>query len=338
MNHPLAVVDAQREVLRPHGRFEPFARRLAEQGLAPLAATSLEVMQVNVGKLCNQTCKHCHVDAGPDRTEIMSRQTMEWCLAALERTEIGIVDITGGAPEMNPDFRWLVDQVRLRGRHVIDRCNLTILLAPRFEDLPEFLASRQVEIVASLPFYSAAQTDRQRGAGVFDRSIEALRRLNGVGYGRPGSALVLNLVYNPAGAFLPPEQQELEATFRAQLAERYGVAFTSLFTITNQPINRFLEYLLSSGNYEGYMERLIAAFNPAAAERVMCRSMISVGWDGRLYDCDFNQMLALEVNHGLPAHIRDFDPAAFARRQIVTGLHCYACAAGRGSSCGGAVV
>jgi radical SAM/Cys-rich protein len=297
----------------------------------------MTVFQINVGKLCNQTCRHCHVDAGPDRVESMSRETAELCMAALARTEIPVVDITGGAPELNPSFRWLVEESRRLGRRVIDRCNLSVLLVPSQSDLAAFLAGHEVEIVASLPSFSAAQTDAQRGEGVFEKSIEALRLLNSLGYGREGTGLTINLVTNPVGAFLPPSQSSQEAHFKTRLARDHGVVFNSLYTITNMPISRFLDFLIESGNYEAYMHRLVTAFNPAAAAGVMCRYTLSVGWDGRLYDCDFNQMLDLPVDHGAPNHIRDFDPDRLHRRRIVTGNHCYGCAAGSGSSCVGTI-
>jgi len=314
----------------------PFDRRLAQAGLFPLHATGITVFQINVGKLCNQTCRHCHVDAGPDRTERMSRETAELCIAALARTDIPTVDVTGGAPELNSNFRWLVEQARVLGRKVIDRCNLTVLLLPSQADLAEFLARHQVEIIASLPSYRAGQTDAQRGEGIFEKSLEAIRLLNRLGYGRSGSGLTLNLVYNPVGAFLPPKQEAIEAQFKKELRAGYGIEFNRLYTITNMPISRFLEFLVESGNYDRYMARLTSAFNPAAAAAVMCRSTLSVGWDGRLYDCDFNQMLDLPVVHGAPSHIRNFNPIQLHHRQIVTGNHCYGCTAGSGSSCGGA--
>ena len=314
-----------------------FDARLTQAGLFPLQATGITVFQINVGKLCNQTCRHCHVDAGPDRTERMSRETAELCLAALAKTDIPTVDLTGGAPELNPQFRWLVEQARALGRHVMDRCNLSVLLLPSQVDLAEFLARHQVEVVASLPYYRASQTDAQRGDGIFEKSIEGLRRLNDLGYGRAGTRLVLNLVHNPVGAFLPAKQEAIEAQFRKELRSKHGIEFTHLYTITNMPVSRFLEFLVESGNYDGYMERLANAFNPTAAAGVMCRYTLSVGWDGRLYDCDFNQMLDLPVAHGAPAHIRDFDPAQLHRRRIVTRNHCYGCTAGSGSSCGGTV-
>jgi len=335
--HALAAPAEQLRVLNdPGSAHKPFAQALAETGLAPLTVRGIEVFQINVGKLCNQTCNHCHVDAGPDRTENMTRETAELCIQALKATEAPCLDITGGAPELNANFRYLVEEATRLGRNVIDRCNLSVLLLRSQPDLAKFLAERRVEIIASLPYFLAAQTDAQRGEGVFDKSIAAMRLLNSLGYGRPESGLELNLVYNPVGAFLPPEQSAVEADFRRELETRYDVVFNSLFTITNMPISRYLEFLIRSGNYDGYMQRLIKAFNPRAAEDVMCRTMISVGWDGSLYDCDFNQMLDLKVDSGAPRHIRDFAAAKLGDRSIVVGQHCYGCTAGAGSSCGGA--
>lgn len=336
-HHPLASASDQLKLLADTNGYAPFEIRLDQAGLFPLRATGMTVFQINVGKLCNQTCKHCHVGAGPDRTESMSRVTAELCMQALAKTDIPTVDITGGAPELNPNFRWLVEQVRGLGRHVLDRCNLSVLLIPSQAGLAEFLATHRVEIIASLPSYQASQTDAQRGEGIFEKSIEALHRLNQLGYGKPDSGLALNLVYNPVGAFLPPKQEAIEAQFRKELRARHGVEFTHLYTITNMPVSRYLEFLVASGNYEQYMERLANAFNPTAAAGVMCRSMISIGWDGTLYDCDFNQMLELPVSQGAPAHIRDFDLVQLNQRQIVTRNHCYGCTAGTGSSCGGSV-
>ncbi len=333
---PLASTHEQLQILEG-SPCQPFETRLSEAGLHPLRATGITVLQINVGKLCNQTCRHCHVDAGPDRQEIMTRATAELCIRALAMTEIPTVDITGGAPELNPNFRWLVEQAKALGRHVMDRCNLSVLLLPSQIDLADFLAQHRVEVIASLPYYRAAQTDAQRGEGVFEKSIQALQLLNRVGYGQEGTGLLLNLVYNPVGAFLPPKQETIEAQFRRELAGRYGITFNRLYTITNMPISRFLEFLLERGNYEEYMERLANAFNPAAAAGVMCRYTLSVGWDGTLYDCDFNQMLDLPVHRGAPRHIREFEPAFLHRRRIVTGNHCYGCTAGAGSSCSGAV-
>jgi radical SAM/Cys-rich protein len=333
----LAAPDEQLRILAGAG-IAGFDATLAHAALPPLRAQRIDVLQVNVGKLCNQTCAHCHVDAGPDRRESMSRETAELCVAALAASEIPTVDVTGGAPELNPSFRWLVERCRALGRQVVDRCNLTVLLLPSQSDLAGFLAEHRVRVVASLPYHRPAQTDAQRGEGVFARSIEALRRLNALGYGQQGSGLELDLMFNPAGAFLPPKQAAIEAQFRRALAREHGVAFSRLYTISNMPISRFLEFLLASGNYAAYMERLCTAFNPDAARNVMCRGMLSVGWDGTLYDCDFNQMLELPVAPGLPAHIRDFDAAVLAQRPIVSGNHCYGCTAGAGSSCGGATV
>jgi radical SAM/Cys-rich protein len=333
---PLADPVNQRHVLAG-GLHRPFEQALTDSKLWPLRAVGIQVLQVNVGKLCNQTCRHCHVDAGPERREVMSRETMQLCLNALAKTDAPTLDVTGGAPEMNPHFRWLVEQARALGRHVIDRSNLTILLAPGYDDLPTFLARHQVEVVASLPCYLPANTDRQRGDGVFEKSITALRRLNEAGYGQPGG-LVLTLMHNPLGPSLPPAQAGLEDDYRRELSARYGVVFTRLFTITNMPISRFLDDLVRAGRYGEYLEKLIAAYNPVAAAGVMCRTTLSVAWDGHLYDCDFNQMLELELAPGLPRHIRDFEKDLLAGRRIVTGQHCYGCTAGSGSGCQGAVV
>jgi radical SAM/Cys-rich protein len=337
--NPLAQATRQRAILEQDGHFSlpTFEQKLTEHGLAQLNATGVSVLQINVGKLCNQTCRHCHVDAGPDRREVMQRETMEECLAVLRRTPIETVDVTGGAPELNPDFRWFVGQCRILGRRVIDRCNLTILVAAGFDDLPQFLAEHEVEVVASLPCYLEENTDRQRGDGVFARSLEALRRLNAVGYGQAGSGLSLTLVYNPQGLALPPDQAKLEDDYRRELKLRYGIVFNRVFTITNMPISRFLNELLETGRYEEYLTRLVGAFNPAAVEGVMCRTMISVDWQGYLYDCDFNQMLELGLAGGLPKHIRDFHLELLENRPIVTGRHCFGCTAGAGSSCQGAI-
>jgi radical SAM/Cys-rich protein len=334
---PLAEPAHQLRLL-DEGGHPPFAQTLADSGLGPLRAAGIQVLQVNVGKLCNQTCRHCHVDAGPERREVMSRATMALCLDVLARAGIPTLDVTGGAPEMNPHFRWLVGEARKLGRHVIDRCNLTILLTPGHDDLPEFLADMRVEIVASLPCYLAENTDAQRGSGVFEKSITALRRLNALGYGRPDTGLVLTLVYNPLGPHLPPPQAGLEAAYRRELAARYGVTFNRLYTLTNMPISRFLDDLVLAGRLGEYMTKLVAAYNPDAVTGLMCHTTLSVGWDGRLYDCDFNQMLDLDLAPGLPRHIRDFDAGALAERRIATGQHCYGCTAGSGSGCQGAIV
>ena len=326
----------QLEMLQP-GEMTPFQQKLEKIGLLPLQPGNIEIFQVNIGKMCNQTCKHCHVDAGPDRKEIMSRRTMEQCLDVLRmNSELLIVDITGGAPEMNPDFRWFVEEIKKLNRHIIVRCNLTIIVANRkFYDLPAFYKRYNIEVISSLPFYTQDRTDRQRGNGVFEESINALQLLNGQGYGIDGTGLLLNLVYNSAGAFLPPSQQILEKEYKQALKDKYNISFNELYTIVNMPINRYLDWLITTGNYEKYMEKLITAFNPAAAQHVMCRNTISVSWDGYLYDCDFNQMLDLKVDCHTK-HISQFDTHTLNKRNIIIGQHCYGCTAGAGSSCGGA--
>lgn len=328
-------VDSQLKIINEDSGIVPFDRELEESGMHPLTATGVEVLQVNLGKMCNQTCKHCHVDAGPDRKEIMTRKTMQRCLDALDETDIPVVDLTGGAPEMNPDFKWFVSEIKKRKRHILVRSNLTILVAKPYKDYPKFFKEMGIEIISSLPYYLEERTDIQRGEGVFEKSIEALRRLNTIGYGRPDSGLVLNLVYNPTGAFLPPAQESIEKEYKKELKDRYNIEFNNLYTITNMPISRFLVYLIHSKNYDRYMKKLHSSYNPAAAANVMCRMTLSVSWDGYLYDCDFNQMLELTVNHGAPTHINNFDFSQLANRRIVTGQHCYGCTAGAGSSCGG---
>jgi len=333
----LASPARQRQVLREVSLTRTFPEALRDAGLLPLRAVGITVLQVNVGRKCNQTCKHCHVDAGPDRNEVMPDEVVDAVLSVLEGTRIPTLDITGGAPELHPRFREMVERARAAGRHVMDRCNLTILTVPRFADLPVFLADHQVEIVASLPHFSAHQTDAQRGDGIYEKSILALRRLNDLGYGQEGSGLILNLVTNPVGAFLPARQEALERDWKRQLARRHGIVFNNLHTITNMPISRFLEFLLESGNLERYMDRMVNAFNPLAAESVMCRYTLSVGWDGSLHDCDFNQMLDLPVTPDGPTNILDADWDLLESREIALGPHCFGCTAGQGSSCGGAV-
>ena len=334
----LADPSDQFTVLPSEPCHKPFEDSLAESGLFPLRAIGIEVLQVNVGWLCNMTCSHCHVEAGPDRREIMTRETAEACIQTLAQTHIPTLDLTGGAPEMNPNFRWMVDEAHRLGRHVIDRCNLTILRAPGYTDLAEFLAEHHVEIVASLPCYLEENVDSQRGNHTFKRSVEVLRRLNSLGYGRPESGLELTLVYNPLGPSLPSPQASLEEDYKRELAQRYEISFTRLITITNMPIGRYLNHLLKTGQYDRYMEELVSVYNPAAATGVMCRTSLSVDWRGRLYDCDFNQMLGVSVRRGLPQNIRDFDAKSLADRLIATGQHCYGCAAGAGSGCRGAIV
>lgn len=338
----LADAHEQIEIIE-HGRtgnfaLVPFQQKLERSNLYPLQPTKVEIFQVNIGKMCNQTCRHCHVDAGPDRKEIMSIETMQQCINVLQTNQqLKTVDITGGAPELNPNFRWFVEEIANLNRHIIVRCNLTIILAnKKYHDLPQFYKQHNVEVVSSLPFYTQDRTDRQRGNGVFEDSIKALQMLNAVGYGREETRLKLNLVYNPAGAFLPPSQQALEKEYKQALKQRFGIEFNNLFAITNMPISRYLDYLLTSNNYENYMEKLVNAYNPVAAANVMCRNTISVGWDGYLYDCDFNQMLELVVDCN-SRHIADFNNAELNKRNIIIGQHCYGCAAGSGSSCGGAV-
>lgn len=316
-----------------------FDEKLIQAGLGELRASGvIETLQVNVGKLCNQACKHCHVDAGPHRTEIMSRETMDHVLDAVRRHRIPNVDITGGAPELNPNFAYLVTEARAAGAHVIVRHNFTVQFEEGVNGLPHFFRENAVEIVASLPYFLAEQTDAQRGRGVFEKSLEGMRRLNGLGYGQEGSGLLLNLVYNPVGAYLPPSQAGIEADFKRELRARYGLEFNRLYTITNMPISRFLEMLRRTGNLEKYMDKLVQSFNPATVPGLMCRSMLSVGWDGRLYDCDFNQMLELPIANGAGITIAEADLDSLRNRAILTGQHCFGCTAGAGSSCGGAVV
>lgn len=343
LNNRLSDAQIQSEIIA-HGEdgnffLTPFETKLEQSGLYPLKPTGLEILQINMGKMCNQVCIHCHVDAGPDRKEIMTRATMTQCLDVLRSNpKLLTVDLTGGAPEMNPDFRWFVSEIAKLNRHIVVRCNLTIILAnKKYFDLPLFYKDHGVEVVSSLPFYNRGRTDRQRGDGVFDKSIKALQMLNETGYGIKENGLKLNLVYNPAGAFLPPNQHALEIEYKLALAEDFDIQFNNLFVITNLPISRYLDYLLSSGNYEQYMEKLVSAYNPSAARNVMCRNTISIGWDGYLYDCDFNQMLELKVNC-TQQHISDFNTIQVVQREIIVGQHCYGCTAGSGSSCGGTVI
>ncbi len=315
-----------------------FRDRLDACGHPELRRTTLQTLQINVGKVCNQTCSHCHVDAGPTRRESMSAATATAVLDFLGRSRVTSLDITGGAPEMNPNFKRLVAESRALGKRVIDRCNLTILLANGFTDLPQFLANHAVEIVASLPCYLEENCDAQRGNGVFKKSIEAIRGLNRLGYGRPDSPLQLNLVYNPVGLGLPPNQAELETEYREQLLERYGIRFNRLFTITNMPVSRFLEDLLRRGKFEAYLQHLAASFNPATIEDLMCRSLLSIDWQGYLFDCDFNQMLDLPtLVDGQRRHISEIDDGEFESLPIATGNHCFGCTAGCGSGCGGSL-
>ncbi|SMF23298.1 arsenosugar biosynthesis radical SAM (seleno)protein ArsS [Pseudogulbenkiania subflava] len=301
--------------------------------------TTLDTLQVNLGYKCNQTCVHCHVNAGPNRTEMMNRDTVELVLAVLKARRLTTLDLTGGAPELNPHFRDLVRHARALGVKVIDRCNLTILFEPGQEDLADFLAREQVEVVASMPCYEKDNVDRQRGNGVFDKSIAALQELNARGYARPGSGLALNLVYNPQGPVLPPDQSKLQAAYRHELSEHFGILFNQLFVLANMPIQRFGSTLVSKGQFAGYMQLLRDHYCPANLDNVMCRRLISVDWQGFLYDCDFNQMLHLPMKwHGVPhPHLLDLLGQDLVGQPIVVADHCYGCTAGQGSSCGGAL-
>lgn len=314
-----------------------FDANVAGAGWPELRPAELDIFQINVGKLCNMTCRHCHVDAGPDRTdEVMDRKTIDACLRAIDLSGAPTVDVTGGAPELNPHFKYLVDACVERGKHVIDRCNLTILTTRRFADLPQWLAERRVEVVCSLPHYRKLGTDAQRGRGAYEKSIEALRLLNSVGYGTGNPDLTLTLVTNPVGAFLAGSQTSLEAEWKEALRRQHGVTFDRLIALNNMPISRYLEWLMEKGLVEEYMQRLVAAFNPAAIPGLMCRNTLSVSWDGYLYDCDFNQMLDLKMELGGRApHVRDFDLETWRNHLIRTERHCYGCTAGAGSSCGG---
>jgi radical SAM/Cys-rich protein len=315
-----------------------FAQKLAEHSI-PLCRGRAEILQVNAGKLCNLTCVHCHVNAGPKRKEIITRQTIDRIIDWLAKTDIPTVDLTGGAPEMIPDFRYFIERVRVLQpcRMVIDRCNLTILLEPGYGDLADFLAKQRVEIIASMPCYSAENVNAQRGEGVFEGSIAALQLLNSLGYGID-SALPLHLVYNPVGAFLPPSQAELEADYKRELKKNFGIVFNKLYTLTNLPIGRFASYLRHNNKLDEYMKLLIEAFNPATIDGLMCRNTISVGWRGEVYDCDFNQQLGMQWENGVPIFLWDVDPQTIDNREIMTGAHCFGCTAGAGSSCGGAIV
>jgi radical SAM/Cys-rich protein len=343
-HHQLAQQERQVEWLSngifKENKLPTFQRKLEQSGQFPLRSGAIEIFQINIGYMCNQVCKHCHVDAGPDRKEIMTRETMQQCLDVMERAKIKTLDITGGAPEMNPDFRWLVSEAYKRGvKEIIVRSNLTIFSAnPKFNDLPEFFKQNGVRVCSSLPFYNADKTDRQRGEGVFTDSIKGLQMLNAVGYGKEGSGLILDLVYNPTGAFLPSDQKALERDFKKELKNHFNIDFNQLFTITNIPISRFLDFLIESGNYEGYMEKLVNAFNPAAVAGVMCKNTISIDWQGNMYDCDFNQMLGLKVEKKAGQHVREFSLESLQNREVVISQHCFACTAGAGSSCQGATV
>ncbi|MEN8765746.1 MAG: arsenosugar biosynthesis radical SAM (seleno)protein ArsS [Wenyingzhuangia sp.] len=321
------------------GSLPTFKQKVAETKQFPLKPNRLDIFQVNLGYMCNQVCAHCHVDAGPDRKEIMTKETMQLCLDKLKISGATTLDLTGGAPEMNPNFRWFVEEASKIGvQDFIVRSNLTILRAnPKYYDLPVFFKKHQIHVVSSLPFYKRGKTDKQRGNGVFDASIAALLELNKVGYGTKGSKLKLDLVYNPSGAFLPGNQSELEREFKTALEEDFGITFHQLFSITNLPISRFLEFLVASENYEDYMDELVQAYNPMAVENVMCKNTISIDWNGYLYDCDFNQQLNLKIA-ATGKHISTFNLEDLQQRTIRVSQHCYGCTAGAGSSCQGEVV
>lgn len=321
-----------------NGELPTFKEQLSKNNLFPLKAKKLEILQINVGYMCNQVCEHCHVDAGPDRKEIMTRDTMLQILDVIKQTEAHTLDLTGGAPEMNPNFRWFVEEASNMGiKDFIVRSNLTIITSnKKYYDLPEFFKKYHIHVVSSLPHWTRGKTDKQRGNGVFDASIKALRMLNAVGYGMPNSLLKLDLVYNPSGAFLPGNQSSLEKEFKKSLMEDFDIHFHNLFALANLPISRFLDYLIASDNYEDYMHALVEAYNPAAVSNVMCTNTLSVSWDGYLYDCDFNQMLELPVNSNVK-HISEYNENLFEERDIVISQHCYGCTAGAGSSCQGSV-
>ena len=338
----LAQTEKQLEILNggifEDGTLPTFKEKVKNSNFQQVRPTGLEILQINVGYMCNQVCSHCHVDAGPDRKEIMTQETMEQILQVLRNSKINTVDLTGGAPEMHPQFRWFVEEIRkTEVEEIIVRSNLTIILAnKKYNDLPEFFSEHKIHVISSLPFYKRNKTDRQRGDGVFDSSIKALQMLNAVGFGLPNSELQLDLVYNPSGAFLPGDQKALELDFKKALAEDFNIKFNLLFTITNLPISRFLDYLIASENYEEYMHALVDAFNPSTVGNVMCTNTISVSWEGFLFDCDFNQMLDLKVDSTI-AHISEFNSTVLDDRNIRLSQHCYGCTAGAGSSCQGSI-
>ena len=338
----LSKTEKQLEILSAgifkDGSLPTFIEKIKSVNQFPLRPKKIEILQLNVGYMCNQVCAHCHVDAGPDRKEIMTIETMQQCLDVIKNTSVHTLDLTGGAPEMNPNFRWFVEEASKLGvQDFIVRSNLTIILAnKKYHDLPDFFAKHNIHIISSLPYYKREKTDKQRGDGVFDTSIKVLKMLNAVGYGMPNSKLKLDLVYNPSGAFLPTDQKALENDFKMALKEDFDIDFNSLFAITNLPISRFLDYLITSENYEDYMYSLVEAFNPKAVANVMCTNTISVSYDGWLYDCDFNQMLGLKVAVS-EKHISQFNEEVLSNRNILISQHCYGCTAGSGSSCQGTV-
>ncbi|MBT6881210.1 MAG: arsenosugar biosynthesis radical SAM protein ArsS [Flavobacteriaceae bacterium] len=341
-NNDLANTERQLEILSnglfADGELPTFAKKIAVTNQFPLRPKKLEILQINLGYMCNQVCAHCHVDAGPDRKEIMTKETMQECLDVIKKTGAHTLDLTGGAPEMNPNFRWFVEEAAKAGiNDFIVRSNLTIIRAnKKYHDLPTFFKKHRIHVVSSMPHWTRGKTDKQRGDGVFDKSIKALQELNAVGYGMQNSALKLDLVYNPSGAFLPGDQMALENDFKKALREEFDIHFHNLFAITNLPISRFLDYLIASENYEDYMISLVEAYNPEAVKNVMCTNTLSVSWDGWLYDCDFNQMLNLKVASKVQ-HISEYNEVLLQNRNIIINQHCYGCTAGSGSSCQGVV-
>ena len=332
--HQLSNVEKQISTL---ARFPQFSQTLQNKKQKELQAISPRILQLNLGYLCNQSCQHCHVDAGPDRKELMKKETLKLCLKVWANEDFETLDITGGAPEMHPHFRYLVEEARKQKpkAEIIVRSNLSIIVShPKYYDLPVFFAKNQIHIISSLPFYNEESTDTQRGKGIFRKSIEALTRLNAIQYGKSNSQLKLDLIYNPNGAYLPAPQNELEKIFKEKLKE-YSIEFHHLFTITNTPIHRFLDFLIQSDNYEEYMNKLIHSFNPNTLNSLMCRDTISVDYLGYLYDCDFNQMLKMKVNSKNSQHIKNYKKEALENRTINVRQHCYACTAGAGSSCQG---
>lgn len=341
-HNELANAKRQLEILSngifQNGDLSKFKDKIAETGQFPLKPKKIEVLQINVGYMCNQVCAHCHVDAGPDRQEIMTKETMLHCLKVIKTTGAQTLDLTGGAPEMNPYFRWFVKEASKAGvKDFIVRSNLTIITSnKKYNNLPEFFKKHNIHVVSSMPHWTKGKTDKQRGEGVFNKSIEALKMLNNVGFGMPNSNLKLDLVYNPTGAFLPGNQTSMEKDFKKVLLDEFNIQFHNLFAITNLPISRFLDYLIASENYEDYMYSLVEAYNPTAVANVMCTNTISVSWDGWLYDCDFNQMLELKVNSKVK-HISEYDEDLLQNREVVISQHCFGCTAGAGSSCQGTV-
>ncbi|UAM97007.1 arsenosugar biosynthesis radical SAM protein ArsS [Polaribacter litorisediminis] len=341
-NNDIANTSRQMEILSngifANGELPTFAEKIKETNQFPLRPKKLEILQINLGYMCNQVCEHCHVDAGPDRKEIMTIETMKQCLEVIKKTEAHTLDLTGGAPEMNPNFRWFVEEASKAGiQDFIVRSNLTIIRAnKKYYHLPDFFKKHGVHVVSSMPHWTRGKTDKQRGDGVFDKSIKALQELNAIGYGKEGSDLKLDLVYNPSGAFLPGDQKALENDFKKALKNDFDIDFHSLFAITNLPISRFLDYLIASDNYEDYMYSLLDAYNPSAVANVMCTNTLSISWDGWLYDCDFNQMLNLKVASKVK-HVSDYNEELLQDRNIIINQHCYGCTAGAGSSCQGVV-